>query len=193
MRVSPSTSFLVCIIGSICGDLLQSCGSTETHTREMSKRRSESHAKSGSIGSSRGSMWRERRHKRHEDNNREQEEKQSGLGEGSHQTHRTMSGALGHRQFDEKEEELKHLCRLVRDLELEAGGRHRRRNQNNREGESAIGEIATGLGLIGLVPVDIGTAYIRRSPVNVGTIPAYENIQARIQIPQKSGSPVMPP
>ena len=104
-----------------------------------------------------------------------------------------MSGALGHRQFDEKEEELKHLCKLVRDLELEAGGRHRRRDQNNREGESAIGEIATGPGLIGLVPVDIGTAYIRRSPVNVGTILAHENIQARIQIPQKSGSPVMPP
>ena len=37
-----------------------------------------------------------------------------------------MLGALGHRQFDERDEELNRLHRLVRDLELEARGRHRR-------------------------------------------------------------------
>ena len=48
--------------------------------------RSESFAKSGSVGSSRGSTYRERRHKRCEDRDREQEEEQSDIGEGSYQT-----------------------------------------------------------------------------------------------------------
>ena len=99
----------------------------------MSERHLGGHAESGSVGSSRGSTWRERRHKRHEDKECEQEEEQSGLGEGSYQTHRTLSGALGYGQFDERDEELEWLHRLVRDLELKAKGRHQRRDRDDQE------------------------------------------------------------
>ena len=44
-----------------------------------------------------------------------------------------MSGASGHRQFDKRNEELEHLHRLVRDLELEERGRRRRRDHDNHE------------------------------------------------------------
>ena len=88
------------------------------------ERRLGSYAESGSVGSSQGSTWREQRHKRREDRNRGQEEERSGLGEGSYQTYRTMSGASGHRQYDERDEELKWLRKLVRDLKLEARGEH---------------------------------------------------------------------
>ena len=97
----------------------------------MSERRSGSYAESGSIGSSRGSTWREQRHKRREDRDREQEEEYSGLGEGSYQTNRTISGASGHGQLDERDEELERLHRLVIDLELEARGGQRRRDRDN--------------------------------------------------------------
>ena len=50
--------------------------------------------------------------------------KRSGLGKGSYQTHRTMSGASGHGQFDERDKELERLRRLMRDLELEVKGGH---------------------------------------------------------------------
>ena len=82
-------------------------------------------------------MWRERRHKRREDRDRKQEEERSGLEEGSYQTHWTMSGVSRHGKFDERDEELERLRKMVRDLELEARGRHRRRDRNNREGGSA--------------------------------------------------------
>jgi len=72
---------------------------------------------------SKGFSWQERRHKRREDRDREKEEERSGLGEGSYQTHRTMSGASGYGQFNERDEELERLRKLVRDLELEARGR----------------------------------------------------------------------
>ena len=90
----------------------------------MSGRRSEGSTKSGSVGSSQGSTWRERRQKRHEDRKREYEEEQSGLREGSYQTNRVVSDASGHKQLDERDEELERLHRLVRDLELKARGRH---------------------------------------------------------------------
>ena len=99
----------------------------------MSEGRSGGHAESGSIGSSRGSTWREIRQKSHEDRERVREEKEFGLGEGSDQTLRTMSGTSGHGQRDGRDQELERLCRLVRDLELEARGWHLRRNRNNRE------------------------------------------------------------
>ena len=76
------------------------------------------------MGSSQDSTWRERRQKRREDRERERREEESGLGEGSDQTHRTMSGASGHGQFDERDQELERLRRLVRDLELEARSWH---------------------------------------------------------------------
>ena len=61
----------------------------------------------------------------------EQKEEQSSLGEGLYQTHRTMFGASEHGQYDETDEELEWLRRLVRDLELEARGGHQRRDQDN--------------------------------------------------------------
>ena len=60
-------------------------------------------------------------------------EEEFGLGEGSDQTYRTMSSALGHRQRDGRDRELERLSRLVMDLELEARGRRQGRNRNNRE------------------------------------------------------------
>ena len=73
---------------------------------KMSKRPSGGNAKSGSVRSSQGSTWWEQRHKRCEDRDRELEEERSGLGEWSHQTHRTISGASGYKEFDERDEEL---------------------------------------------------------------------------------------
>ena len=55
----------------------------------------------------------------------------SDLGEGSYQTHLTISGASGHGQFDERDEELERLRRLVRDLELEARGGHQRMDRDD--------------------------------------------------------------
>ena len=99
----------------------------------MSEERSGGHVESGSMGSSRDSIWRERRQKRREDRERKQREEESGLGEGLDQTHRTISGASGHGQFDEKDLELERLCRLVRDLELEARDKRYRRDRGDRE------------------------------------------------------------
>ncbi|XP_050255264.1 splicing factor U2af large subunit A-like [Quercus robur] len=70
----------------------------------MSEGRLGGQAKSGSVGSSRDSTWRERKQKMHEDRERGQGEEESGLGEG-----------------------------LVRDLELEAKGWRQRRDRDNRE------------------------------------------------------------
>ena len=95
---------------------------------KMSEGCSRGHAESGSVGSFRESTWRERRHKRREDREREREEEQFGLEEGSYQTHRIISSALGHGQFNERDQELERMRRLVRDLELEARGRHYRRD-----------------------------------------------------------------
>ena len=97
----------------------------------MSERRSRIYAESASRGSSQGFTWRERRHKMCEDRDREQEEERFGLGERSYQTHRTMSGASGHGQFDERDKELKWLRRLVRDLGLEARGKRQRRDRGD--------------------------------------------------------------
>ena len=99
----------------------------------MSEGRSGGHTESGSIRSSRGSTWWEQRHKRREDRECEREEKEFSLGEGLYQTCWTILGASGHRQFEVRDQEVKRLCRLVRDLELEASGRRQRRDQDNRE------------------------------------------------------------
>ena len=96
-------------IGAIYGNLLHSCGSTETCEQKMFGRRSEGSAESGSVGSFRGSMWREQRQKRCKDREREHEEEQFGLGEGSYQMNRTVSDASGHRQLDERNKELERL------------------------------------------------------------------------------------
>ena len=91
------------------------------------------HAESGSVGSSRGPTWRERRQKRRENKEHEREEEQSGLEEGSYQTLQMVSGATGHERFEERDWEVELLCRLVRDFELKARNRHQRRDQDNRE------------------------------------------------------------
>ena len=122
MSSSPTVSFLAPTIGAHRGALLQSCGSTETQTREMFEEHSEGHAPSGSVGSSQGSMWRERRQKRREDRQHPRGEERSGLGEGSNQTRRTVLGVSTHRQYDDRDRELERLQRLVMDLELEARG-----------------------------------------------------------------------
>ena len=95
-----------------------------------------SYAKSG-FG---GSTWRERRQKRREDREYEQEEKQSDLGEESYQTHRTISSTSWRKRFDKRDEELECLRRFIRDLELEARGRRRRRDHEERgEGLASVG------------------------------------------------------
>ena len=99
----------------------------------MSEGHSRGHAKSGSARSSRGSIWWERRQKRHEDRERELAEEQFILGEWSYQTLRTTSGAMGHDQHDERDQEIERLHRLVRDFELEGRNRRQRWNQDNRE------------------------------------------------------------
>ena len=99
----------------------------------MSEGRLGGQAESGSIGSSQGSIWQERRQKRREDRERVRGEEESGLGEGSDQTHRMMSSASGHGQCDGRDRELERLRRLVMDLKLEARGRCQGRNRNNRE------------------------------------------------------------
>jgi len=48
-----------------------------------------------------------------------------------------MSGASGHDHFDRKDEEFERLRRLVRNLELETRGRHRKRDRKERKGGSA--------------------------------------------------------
>ena len=122
MKLGPIISFPACTIGAHRGAILRNCGSTETQTQEMSERRSGDQAENGSIGSSRGSTWRERRQKRHEDREHVRGEEEFGLGKGSDQTHRTMSSTSRHGQRDGKDRELERLCRLVMDLKLEARG-----------------------------------------------------------------------
>ena len=85
----------------------------------MSERHSASYIASGSEQFSRGSSWGERRHKRDEDQRHEREGEHSGLGEGLSQTYRSMSGASELERRDRRDQELEHLRRMVRDLELE--------------------------------------------------------------------------
>jgi len=102
----------------------------------MFEGRSGSYAESDFGRSSQGSTWRERRQKRREDREQEQEEEQSGLGEGSYQTHRKISGTSGRGRCDERDEEIESLRRFVRDLELEARGRCRRKAHGKRADSS---------------------------------------------------------
>ena len=101
---------------------------------------------SGFEGSSRGSTWRERRHKRHEDRDCEWEEERSGLGEGSYQTNWMISSASRHGHFDKRDEEHECLHRLVRDLELEVRGRRRRKDPDDQEEGSTSGGGCYGVG-----------------------------------------------
>ena len=133
MSSSPTVSPLVPTIGAHRGALLRNCGSTETQTREMSEERSGGRAPSSSIGSSRGSTWRERRQKQQEDKEHPRGEERSRLGEGSDQTHGTVSGVSTYRQYDDRDRELERLHRLVMDLELEARGRLQERDRHHRQ------------------------------------------------------------
>ena len=122
MSSSPTVSFQARTIGAYCGALLRNCGSTETQIREMSEGCSGGRAQSGSVGSSRGSTWRERRQKGCEDREHLRGEEESSLGGGSDQTRRTVSSVSGHGQYDDRDQELERLRRLVMDLELEVRG-----------------------------------------------------------------------
>ena len=133
-KSSPLSIFWVSTIGTICGNLLHSYGSTKTHTGEMSESQARSYAESGSKRSFRESNWGERRQKRCEDREYEQEEGQLSLKEGSFQMYRTVFGASEHNRSNRRDEErerrdkeLKRLHKLVSNLELEARGRHWRR------------------------------------------------------------------
>ena len=99
----------------------------------MSEGRSGGRAQSGSVGSSQGSMWRQRRQKGRKDRERLRGEEESGLGEGSDQTRRTVSGVSGHGQYDDRDRELEWLRRLVMDLELEVRGQRQERDRNRRQ------------------------------------------------------------
>ena len=90
----------------------------------------------------------------------------------------------------------------MRDLELEVRGGHREGIEITKKGDLIVGKIVMGQGPISPVPVDVGifhihgnpvdaeTVHIHRSPVNVGTVHVHRNIQAGVQIPQRSDSPV---
>ena len=79
----------------------------------MSERHLGDHAGTGSVGFSQGSSWRERRQKEQEDRGHDQQEVMSDIGKGSYQTQRTVSGATGQRQKEERDKELEWLRRLV--------------------------------------------------------------------------------
>ena len=97
----------------------------------MSEGNPKGQAKSGSAGSSWGSIWQERRQKKREDRECEREEEQSSLKEGLYQTLQTVSGATGHNQYEERDQEIERLRSLVRDFELKERNRRQRRNQDN--------------------------------------------------------------
>lgn len=106
----------------------------------MSGHHSASYVDSGFGGSSRSSSWRERRHKRNENRRHDWDEERSGLGGGSLQTYRFVSDIPEQEHHDRRGQELEHLRRLVRDLELKVQGRHRRWNHS----ESPKGSISVG-------------------------------------------------
>ena len=106
----------------------------------MSNHHSASFANSGSRGLSRGLSWQEMRHKKGQDRWYERDGERSSLGEGSSQTYRLSSKVPKQEYHDRRDKELEHLCRLVRDLEVEVWGRRRRRNC----GESPEGFVNTG-------------------------------------------------
>ena len=110
----------------------------------MFGRHSGSYVENGSKGSSRGSSWREMRHKRDEDQRYKQEEEHSGPREGSFQAYQSMLDASRHERFDRRDEELERLRRLVKDLELEARGRRQKRNrEEHTEGLGSVGSSNT--------------------------------------------------
>ena len=70
----------------------------------------------------------------------------SGIGEGSYQTQRTVSGATGGKQREERDEELERLRRLISGLELEVSGRRQRKDRNDQQQEVGIGGNRYGVG-----------------------------------------------
>ena len=89
----------------------------------MSEGCSGGHAKSGSVGSSRGSTWGNKDIK--DAKTRSVNERRNSLAlERGHIKHTEQYQApQGHGQFEKRDEEVERLHRLVRDLELEARGR----------------------------------------------------------------------
>ena len=117
-------------IGAICENLLCSRSFTKVQLRKMFEQFSVSYAASGSRGSSRVFNWREMRYKRNKDQWHEQDGEYSSPGEGSSQMYRSMSDVPEHEHRDRRDQDLEHLRRMVRDLELELRGRCRRRNHD---------------------------------------------------------------
>ena len=66
-----------------------------------------------------------------------------------------MLGDSRHERYDKRDEELERLCRLVRDLELEARGRRWRRNhEEHAEGSASMGGVVMERHPINLIFVD---------------------------------------
>ena len=115
-----------------------------------------------------------------------------------------MSSASGHRQRDERDQELEWLRRLVRDLELKAKGWRQRRDQDNRERRDVVWEIGTR-SLVSpilinawIVPflenhADTGTAHTSESLVNAETIHARADMPTVVRIPRRNDNPTMLP
>ena len=80
-------------------------------------------------------------HKRNADRRHKWDGEHSGLREGLLQTYRSAFEVPEQEQRDRRDQKLEHLCRLVRDLELEVQGRHQRRNHN----ESPKGLVSAGV------------------------------------------------
>lgn len=104
---------------------------------KMSDHHSGSYIANGSGGSSRSSNWREIRYKRNEDRKRKWDGEYSSSREGSSQTYQLVSDVSEYEHRDRRDQELECLRRLVRDLELEAQGRRRRRNHDEHAERSA--------------------------------------------------------
>ena len=171
----------------------------------MSEGHSGGQAESGSIGSSRGSTWRDRTQKRREDREHKRGGEESGLGEGSDQTHRTMFGALGRGQRDAREQELEQLRKLVMDLKLEARGGTREGTETTKQGGEIAWEIRVKRALasptsdgprIDHVPenhVDTGTTRTLERCVRTETVHDHVDITTEARIHQRNDEPTMLP
>ena len=98
---------------------------------------------SRSGGSSRGSRWQERRQKRDQDYRHEEHVKWPDSREGSSQGYRSASYIFEQEQYKKRDQELEHLCKQVRNLDLEVRGTRRRRNcDESPEDSDNIGEFS---------------------------------------------------
>ena len=104
-----------------------------------------------------------------------------------------MSGASGYGQFDERDEELEWLRKLVRDLELEAKGKRQREDQDNQEGGSTSQGDRYGIRSNQSGSRRHRDRHVLGNPVDTGTACVHGSMQTGIQTPPKSDDLVMLP